>query len=459
MRDTKMLRIESQHLTADLTNQIYFEVREADKFDALTRIIDIEPDFYGIVFCRTKIGADEVATRLAAHGYAAEGLHGDVSQAQREKILRKFRDRTVNILVATDVAARGIDVSNLSHVINYSLPQDSESYVHRIGRTGRAGREGTAITFISGAELRRFNWMMRDIKADIRRETLPSPQDIVAMKRAKIKEELREIVESESYGDYADYAAELLETYAPDVALGALLRLAFRSELDQSSYPEIRSFSVDRKGRTRLFLTLGTRDGYSGRKLVEMLKRKCGLRDKHIDDVRLFENYSLVSVPFSDAESVVSRLNASGGRRRIARIDREDAAAGAKPEPGESRPEKRSRRRDAEPAPQAAERSRREAAEVAEEESRPEKNRPEEELPKESRSEKRGRKRAANDWNVPPAGGNEAFDWEAFQRFAEAAAWEKPRRGGTRSVRRGARPVTTGRQAAPKRLAAKGRKR
>ncbi len=220
MRDTEMLRIESQHLTADLTNQIYFEVREADKFDALTRIIDIEPDFYGIVFCRTKIGADEVATRLASHGYAAEGLHGDVSQAQREKILRKFRDRTVNILVATDVAARGIDVSNLSHVINYSLPQDSESYVHRIGRTGRAGREGTAITFISGAELRRFNWMMRDIKADIRRETLPSPQDIVAMKRAKIKEELREIVESESYGDYADYAAELLETYAPDVALG-----------------------------------------------------------------------------------------------------------------------------------------------------------------------------------------------------------------------------------------------
>ena len=451
-------------MTADLTNQIYFEVREADKFDALTRIIDIEPDFYGIVFCRTKIGADEVATRLASHGYAAEGLHGDVSQAQREKILRKFRDRTVNILVATDVAARGIDVSNLSHVINYSLPQDSESYVHRIGRTGRAGREGTAITFISGAELRRFNWMMRDIKADIRRETLPSPQDIVAMKRAKIKEELREIVESESYGDYADYAAELLETYAPDVALGALLRLAFRSELDQSSYPEIRSFSVDRKGRTRLFLTLGTRDGYSGRKLVEMLKRKCGLRDKHIDDVRLFENYSLVSVPFSEAESVVSRLNASGGRRRIARIDREDAAAGAKPEPGESRPEKRSRRRDAEPAPQAAERSRREATEVAAEESRPkesrpEKNRPEEELPKESRPEKRGRKRAANDWNVSPAGGNEAFDWEAFQRFAEAAAWEKPRRGGTRSVRRGARPVTTGRQAAPKRLAAKDRKR
>ena len=454
MRNTEVLRVESQHLMTDLTNQIYFEVREADKFDAMTRIIDIEPDFYGIVFCRTKIGVDEVATRLVAQGYSAEGLHGDVSQVQREKILRKFRDKAVNILVATDVAARGIDVSNLSHVINYSLPQDSESYVHRIGRTGRAGRQGTAITFISNAELRRFNWMMRDIKADIKRETLPSPQDIVAMKRAKIKDDLQEIVESEAYGDYADIAAELLETYAPDVALGALLRLAFRSELDQSNYPEIRSFSVDRKGKTRLFLTLGSRDGYTGRKLVDMLKRKCGLRDKNIDDVRVFENYSLVSVPFSDAESVVSRLNASGGRRRIARIDREDAAGGAKQGQGDAveapRPERRSRRRDADAAPQA------DAAE------RPVKRSRKADAPaEESRPETRSRKKAANDWSAPPTGGNEAFDWEAFQRYDDAAAWEKPKRGGagTKSVRRGARPVTTGRQAAPKRLAAKGRKR
>ena len=470
MRNTEVLRVESQHLTADLTNQIYFEVREADKFDALTRIIDIEPDFYGIVFCRTKIGADEVATRLASHGYAAEGLHGDVSQAQREKILRKFRDRTVNILVATDVAARGIDVSNLSHVINYSLPQDSESYVHRIGRTGRAGREVTAITFISGAELRRFNWMMRDIKADIRRETLPSPQDIVAMKRAKIKEELREIVESESYGDYADYAAELLETYAPDVALGALLRLAFRSELDQSSYPEIRSFSVDRKGKARLFLALGGRDGYTARRIVEMLKRKCGLRDKNIDDVRVFENYSLASVPFSDAEAVVGQLNASGGRRRIAKIDGSDAengggkrrrpategrnggeGASGSESAGEPRSETRGRRKAGQPEGaeefRSERRPRRETAETADDAG-------------ERRPVTRSRKKAENDWNASPAGGNDGFDWEAFQRYDDAAAWEKPKRGGgTRSVRRSGRPVTTGRQAAPKRIAAKGRKR
>ena len=330
MRDTEIVRVENKQLTTDLTEQIYFEVREADKFDALTRIIDVEPEFYGIIFARTKIGADETASRLAARGYAAEVLHGDVSQAQREKILRKFRDRSVNILVATDVAARGIDVGNLTHVINYSLPQDSESYVHRIGRTGRAGKQGTAITFVSPSEFRGLNNLMRDIKVEIKRETLPSPQDIVEMKRLKIKDEMQEIVENESYDGYREFAEELLAEYTPDVALGALLRLAFRSELDQSNYPEIRSFSVDRKGTARLFLAVGRRDGYTARKLVDMLKFKCGLRDKYINDVQISDNFSFVSVPFHDAEEIVRKLNRlNRGRRPIAEIarDGEEAAA------------------------------------------------------------------------------------------------------------------------------------
>ena len=470
LHDYKEIVVGSRNEGAENVNHVYYMVNAKDKYLALKRIVDFYPKIYAIVFCRTKIGVDEVATRLVAQGYSAEGLHGDVSQAQREKILRKFRDKAVNILVATDVAARGIDVSNLSHVINYSLPQDSESYVHRIGRTGRAGNQGTAITFISGAELRRFNWMMRDIKADIKRETLPSPQDIVAMKRAKIKDDLQEIVANESYGDYADIAAELLESYAPDVALGALLRLAFRSELDQSNYPEIRSFSVDRKGKARLFLALGGRDGYTARRIVEMLKRKCGLRDKNIDDVRVFENYSLVSVPFSDAEAVVGQLNASGGRRRIAKIDGSDAengggkrrrpategrnggeGASGSESAGEPRSETRGRRKAGQPEGaeefRSERRPRRETAETADDAG-------------ERRPVTRSRKKAENDWNASPAGGNDGFDWEAFQRYDDAAAWEKPKRGGgTRSVRRSGRPVTTGRQAAPKRIAAKGRKR
>lgn len=155
--------------------------------------------------------------------------------------------------MATDVAARGIDVSNLTHVINYSLPQDSDSYVHRIGRTGRAGNQGTAITFISPSEMRKFGFLKRTIKADIKLEQLPTPADIIATKRNKIKEDLDAIVESESYGECTGMAAELLENYPPEVALSALLRLAFKNELSESSYPEIRSIDVDRKGKARIF--------------------------------------------------------------------------------------------------------------------------------------------------------------------------------------------------------------
>lgn len=309
MRDTEVLKVDSKQITADLTDQIYFEVREADKFDALTRIIDIHPDFYGIVFSRTKVGVDELVVKLTERGYDVEGLHGDVSQSQREQILRKFKTRKANILIATDVAARGIDVSNLSHVINYSLPQDTESYIHRIGRTGRAGNQGTAITFISPSEFRRFNFLRKDIKADIKKETLPSPQDIVTMKRNKIKEDLQVIIEGEGYSDYMEMAEEILMSYNPETALGALLKLAFRNELDEANYPEIRSFTVDRKGTARIFIAVGSIDGYDPRKLVTLLKRECGLRDSSINDIKIMENYSFVTVPFMEAEHVIRKLN------------------------------------------------------------------------------------------------------------------------------------------------------
>ncbi|MDD5016362.1 MAG: DEAD/DEAH box helicase, partial [Atribacterota bacterium] len=149
MADYKFITVEKQQLTTNLTEQIYYEVKAADKFEALCRIIDIEEDFYGLVFCRTKNDVDSVAGHLIDRGYDADVIHGDISQAQREKTLDKFKKKKINVLVATDVAARGIDVYNMTHVINYSLPQDPESYVNRIGRTGRAGKQGTAITFIT----------------------------------------------------------------------------------------------------------------------------------------------------------------------------------------------------------------------------------------------------------------------------------------------------------------------
>ncbi len=328
MHKAEVVKVESSQLTSDLTHQIYFEVREAEKFDALTRIIDVESDFYGIVFSRTKVGVDEMTSRLLERGYAAEGLHGDVSQAQREKILGKFKKKHINILVATDVAARGIDVSNLSHVINYSLPQDSESYVHRIGRTGRAGQEGTAITFISPSELRHFGYMKRDLGTEIKKETLPTAQDIVAMKRSKIMDDLKDVIEAGNYTDYASMAQDILAANDPETALSALLRLAFKNDLSENQYPEIRSINLDRKGKTRLFVSIGRFDGYDARKMTTLLKRECNLRDSDIDDVKIMDAYAFVTVPFNQAETVVRRLNQlHKGDRPLAGIAKEEKSA------------------------------------------------------------------------------------------------------------------------------------
>jgi ATP-dependent RNA helicase DeaD len=328
MTNVSLLKVDTPNLTTDLTDQIYFEVKEADKFDALTRIIDVTPDFYGIIFSRTKVGVDELVNRLIDRGYAAEGLHGDVSQSLREKILRKFKRKNSNILVATDVAARGIDISNLSHVINYSLPQDSESYVHRIGRTGRAGNQGTAITFISPAEFRQFSAMKRQVKADIRREKLPTPQDIVAMKKSKIMEDLAEIIEGELYGDCGTMARDILQNYPPEVALASLLKLAFKGELDESSYPEIRSFSVDRKGSARLFLALGRSDGFSPRKILDLIVRECDLPASKIDDIKVLDEFSFATVPFSEAERVTRTLNSLSKGRPIASMAKDKDVKG-----------------------------------------------------------------------------------------------------------------------------------
>ena len=321
MKEVEVLKVPSKEMTTDLTDQIYFEVRDSDKFDALTRIIDVEAEFYGIVFCRTKVAVDELVTRLTQRGYAAEGLHGDVSQAQREKILKKFKDKQVTILVATDVAARGIDINNLTHVINYSLPQDSESYVHRIGRTGRAGNTGTAITFISSSEYRQFMMMQREIKVDIKKVPIPTAQHVVEIKKNRIKDELAEIIENENYTEYTKMAAELLQDQSPEVAMAALLRLAFKNELEESNYPEIRSIHVDRRGTARLFIAVGKFDGYDVRKLLRLLKRECGLTDSQIDDVRVLDSFSFATVPFEEAKEAIRRLNSiHKGGRSIAEI-------------------------------------------------------------------------------------------------------------------------------------------
>jgi len=236
----ELITVEKERPTSDLTEQIYFEVKAADKFEALCRIIDIKDGFYGLIFCRTKSDVDSVVTHLVDRGYDAEFIHGDISQAQRERTLEKFKKKRVNILVATDVAARGIDVYNLTHVINYALPHDPESYVHRIGRTGRAGHKGIAITFITPSEYKRLMFIQRIARTDIKKSTVPKVKDIIEAKKKKIYDDLTAILENEIDTEYCNWAKKLLEDNNPTEILAAVLNYCFEEELNPDAYGEIK---------------------------------------------------------------------------------------------------------------------------------------------------------------------------------------------------------------------------
>lgn len=225
--------------TTELTEQKYFEVKEADKFDALCRIIDTTTEFFGLVFCRTKTDVDNVSSKLLDRGYDAEGLHGDISQNIREKILAKFRKKQVNILAATDVAARGLDIDELTHVINYSLPQDPEAYLHRIGRTGRAGKEGTAITFVTPDEFRKLRFIKTITQTEIRKERIPQIHEVIDFKKTKILTEVNSLIEYGTGANYIMLAQELLLNNSAEEVVAALLKFNFQNELEEGSYARI----------------------------------------------------------------------------------------------------------------------------------------------------------------------------------------------------------------------------
>lgn len=316
MGDYEFVAIKKEQLTANLTDQIYFEVATSNKFDALCRIIDIEHDFYGLIFCRTKVDVDNIGRRLVERGYDADSLHGDISQYQRETILNKFKRKRTNILVATDVAARGIDIVDLTHVINYSLPQDPEYYVHRIGRTGRAGKEGTAITFVTPEEYRRLLFIQKITKAKIRKEKIPNVEDIIQSKKTRIKTQLVNIIETGKNSEYINMAQELLAEHGSEDVVAALLKHSYQDELSGKGYSEIKEISVDRTGTARLFVALGKSEDMTRKKLVNLIKQKAKIEECKIEDVKIFDKFSFITVPFEDAEIILQVFKKEGKGKR-----------------------------------------------------------------------------------------------------------------------------------------------
>ena len=345
MGEYEMVEVGRAEGEAELTDQIYFEVHESDKFEALCRIIDMEENFYGLVFCRTKVGVDELVHRLVERSYAVDGLHGDIGQAQREIILGRFRKRRTNVLVATDVAARGIDIVNLSHVINFSLPQDSEAYIHRIGRTGRAGSEGTAVTFVTPSEFRKLTFLKRATNTDIRKERIPRVEDVIEAKRKRILSSIRNQPEEAGREDFRAMAEGLLENRDPSDAMASVLYFAFQGQLDRTKYRdirEVRDFSVDRKGKTRLSIRLGKKDGATKRLLVELIEREAAVPSRDIRDIEVFDKHSLVTVPFHQAEMILKTFREkTGGTSPIVEILKEHKGGPAGNFPGrfKGRPE------------------------------------------------------------------------------------------------------------------------
>ena len=329
----ELLTVKKEPLTTDLTEQIYFEVKASDKFEALCRILDIEEDFYGLIFCRTRSDVGSLATRLMNRGYDAEAIHGDISQAQRERTLEKFRKQKVNILVATDVAARGIDVNNLTHVINYALPQDPELYVHRIGRTGRAGKEGTAITFITPSEYRRLMVIQRLAKTDIKKSKVPKVEDIIKAKKKKIYDDLTAILKNEIDTKYHNWAKNLLQDNNPTEILAAILNYCFDEELNPDVYGEIKEVGVkekqlDRQGKARLFVALGKKDKINAKKLVKLIISKVLVKPQHIRDIQIMDKFSFITVPFEKAEKIVVSFKKGGQKPLISHAKKRKGSKG-----------------------------------------------------------------------------------------------------------------------------------
>ena len=239
MGDYDQIAVSQPRKLNDRTDQMYYEVLPKEKTSALIRILDIQKDIYTIVFCRTRLDVDQVSEELVRYGYPAAGIHGDFSQSQRNRVLDGFRSKQHRILVATDVAARGLDINNLTHVINYSLPQDMESYVHRIGRTGRAGRSGIAITLISPSEHRSLLFYQKKLNTTIRKERIPSPESIQSIQFEQLVSDYNDPPSLDTQSKYVDLAKVLLENQDPQSLIAGMLQHIHHAKDGVQSYPHV----------------------------------------------------------------------------------------------------------------------------------------------------------------------------------------------------------------------------
>ena len=341
LHDAKEITIGTKNEGSKNVNHVAYIVHAKDKYLALKRVVDFYPQIYGIVFCRTRKETQEIADKLIQDGYSADSLHGELSQAQRDLVMQKFRQRHLQLLVATDVAARGLDVDSLTHVINYGLPDDIESYTHRSGRTGRAGKTGISIAIINLREKGKMREIERIIKKKFEVSELPTGKEICEQQLIKVIDDIEKVKVSE----------EEIETFLPEVyrkldwlskedLIKRVVSLEFNRFLDYyKNAPEIEQPKANdkkaetkesrkgdkekvgrkaEKGYTRLFLNLGKTDGFYTNQIIDLVNRNLKKERIQIGRIDLMQNFSFFEVIQEQTPQVIKALNKvvlSGGRK------------------------------------------------------------------------------------------------------------------------------------------------
>ncbi len=337
--DPEFIKVVHKELTVPKVEQAYFEMKNHMKTEILSRLMDMYNPKLTVVFCNTKKKVDELTEELQGRGYFADGLHGDLKQNQRDNVMGKFRKGTIEILIATDVAARGLDVDDVDLVINYDMPQDEEYYVHRIGRTARAGREGRAFSFVAGRDIYKLKDIQRYTKTTIERRDLPTLKDIEARYTTtmldKIKEEIEKgelskyekMIDGLLQDDYTslDVAAALLKFYMEENSLGG------HEELDMVDFGKKQSFSNENrdrnkdnrdrskdktsrvsgrsKGMTRLYVNMGNKQGVSPRHILSAILQESDIDKKYVGSIDIYDKFTFVDVQKEYARLVVDSLN------------------------------------------------------------------------------------------------------------------------------------------------------
>jgi ATP-dependent RNA helicase DeaD len=305
-KNPDMVKVVHKELTVPRIEQYYFELKPKDKFEVLTRLMDLHSPKLALVFSNTKKQVDEIVTQLQSRGYFADGLHGDLKQSQRDRVMNSFRNGSTEILVATDVAARGIDVDEVEAVFNYDVPQDEEYYVHRIGRTGRAGRAGKAFTFVVGKEQYKLRDIQRYTKTKIKLQRVPSLDDVEEYKTNILLEKIAQTIEHDNLSKQRYLIEKMLEEDLTTIDIAAaLLKVVMGNDKKEEDVMENYEDTGAEPGMVRLFINVGKKQKVRPGDIVGAISGETGMPGDLIGMIDIYDKYTFVEVPREYAKEVL----------------------------------------------------------------------------------------------------------------------------------------------------------